>query len=253
MTTQKLKIMSKPELEKINTPAGIAKYPRLNTPDTKFNKNGVYKVTLVLDESDEGVTEFKDRILAAEEASVAEATKTVKKGKQLKVADSLIKAHLNDADEVVDGMFEVSAKTVASGQRTDGSKWERRLPIFDAKGKRAAVKIGGGSKLRLALSLSPYNSPTLGAGVSLYLDAVKVIDLKEFKGEESADGYGFGEAEEGFSAAEDPSFPEDSNQGAEPDAPAEEPAPAPAKKTVAKPGAKPAPAAAAKPRAKGDF
>ena len=239
--------MSKPELEKIITPPGIAKYPRLNTPDTKFNPNGVYKVTLVLDESQEAVVEFRDRILAAEEAAVAEAAKTVKKGKQLKTADSIIKAHTNSDGDVVDGFIEVSAKTSASGQRADKSTWTRRLPIFDSKGKPADVKIGGGSTLRLSLSISPYNSPTLGAGVTLYLDAVKVIDLKEFKGEESADGYGFGEEEEGFSAAKDSAFPE---EPAAEEAPAEEP-----KKTTPKAGARPAakPAAAGTPRAKGDF
>ena len=37
----------------IKSPKGIARYPYLNTPDTKFNPDGDYKVTLILNNNDE--------------------------------------------------------------------------------------------------------------------------------------------------------------------------------------------------------
>ena len=37
---------------KLTTPTGVAKYPWLLKPDTKFNADGEYKVTLVLDKEE---------------------------------------------------------------------------------------------------------------------------------------------------------------------------------------------------------
>lgn len=192
--------MSKTDKTIVTTPAGIAKYPRLTTPDTKFNKFGDYKVTLVLDESDEGVPEFRTKIEKAEALAHANAKKALKPGKRLKLADSVIKPHIDDENNEVEGKFEVNFKSRAAGVReSDGSKWERRVPLFDASKKPVKANVGGGSTLKVAAEVSEYNSPTLGAGITLRLEAVQVIDLKEFSGGRSAEGYGFG-AEEGYEA-----------------------------------------------------
>ena len=58
----------------ITTPAGIAKYPRLTTPDTKFNKFGDYKVTVVLNEEDPKAVKFREEIEAAEAKAHATGT-----------------------------------------------------------------------------------------------------------------------------------------------------------------------------------
>ena len=46
--------MSKKKNVRITTPTGVAQWPRLNEPDTKFDKDGVYSVGLRLPKDDAG-------------------------------------------------------------------------------------------------------------------------------------------------------------------------------------------------------
>lgn len=192
------------ERERITTPAGLAKYPRLNTPDTKFDDAGTYKITLVLNEKDKGVKEFKAHILTAEKAAHEAAKKQLKPGKKLKILDSVIKPHLDDEGNEVDNHFEVSAKMTASGiSKKTGKEWTRKPALFDAKGKPCpGAKVGGGSKVKVNMELNPFYVPALGAGLSLRLEAVQVIELQEYSGGGgNAGSFGFSE-EEGYEADE---------------------------------------------------
>ena len=200
--------------DNITTPVGVAKYPRLNKPETEVNGKALdkprYKVTLVLDESDAGVSELKERLekLHAEAVAVAEAARKKdpkRKAKQL-VVNPTIKPHLNDEGEEVEGKFEITAKT--SAETKDGTP--KTVRMFDAKGKPVKAKVGGGSRIKLSLTPDGYDS-NLGAGLSLYLNAVQIIELKEFGGG-NAGSYGFGE-EEGYTADEDSDSGDDSSDG----------------------------------------
>lgn len=210
--------MSKKEYEKIITPAGIAKYPRLNKPETQVNGKDVeprFKITVVIDEATPGAPEFLARIQKLHDAAIAAANKALKPGKKLTI-NNTIRPHVNDEGEVVEGKFEVSAKTRAF--REDGTP--KSVPMFDAKGKPIKANVGGGSKVKVSVTPDAYNS-TMGAGVTLYLNGVQVLDLKEFTGGASAKGCGFGE-EEGYSADEDDGgqeFPDDAATGGEESAP----------------------------------
>ena len=185
----------------ITTPAGIAKFPRLSTPDTKFNPEGVYKCTLVLSLADKGVPEFVERVEAIEAANIAEATETLKKGKKLKTADSLIRPHLDDEGNEVEGKVEITAKMKASGvSKKDNTPWSRKPAVFDSNRKPVKANVGGGSRLKLAVSLIPYESPTVGFGVSCRLEAAQVIELRQFTSNEDASSYGFGDEEGGYSS-----------------------------------------------------
>ena len=96
--------------------------------------------------------------------------------------------------------FKLKAKVTPK----QGDPFEQRPAIFDAKGKPLQeAKIGGGSKVKVAYELIPYYTAIAGAGVSLRLKAVQVIDLVEFSGGASADAFGFGE-EEGYEAEDTP-------------------------------------------------
>lgn len=203
----------KPKEIVIPTPAGKAKFPRLGEPDTKFDSAGVYRVTLILRKKDKGVQDFLDKIEAAHEEAVNEAKANLKKGKQLKIVDSPIKPHLDENGDEVDGYVEISAKAKASGERSDGSTWEWKPPVVDAKKKPCKANVGGGSLLKLMVELSPFYTPALGAGVSLKLKAVQVLELVEFGGNAAA---GFDE-EEGYEAGESIDADEDEDEKAEDD------------------------------------
>lgn len=179
------------------TPKGTAKYPWLNTPDTKFNPDGDYKVTLVVPVAEaDTIMQFLDEQLAASEAKA----KKENPGKKVKVADAPYKI-----DEE-NGNVEINFKLKALVHMKNGDSFTQKPALFDAKGKPIEANVGGGSKIKVSYECNQYFSPLQGAGISLRLRAVQVIDLVEYTGGSAAGAYGF-EEEEGYAAqAEDNPF-----------------------------------------------
>lgn len=185
--------MSKNKLPRYVTPAGIAQYPYLNKPDTKFNPDGEYKCSLEIpsDKAQQIVTFLDEQ----HEAAIAKAKKE-NPGKRIKEGD--VPYTVNEETGAVTVRFKLKAKVTPK----NGEPFEQRPALFDAKGKPLAnVNVGGGSTLKIAYELLPYYTAIVGAGITLRLKAAQVIDLKEFSGGAGAGAYGFGE-EEGYEAEE---------------------------------------------------
>jgi hypothetical protein len=188
--------MSKIKNPRYTTPAGIAQYPYLTKPDTKFNPDGEYKISVEIPgAAAQNIVTFLDEQF---EASVAKAKKD-NPGKKIKEGD--VPYSVDDDSGKVTVRFKLKAKVTPK----QGDPFEQRPALFDAKGKPigADTKIGGGSKVKVAYELVPYYTAIAGAGVSLRLKAVQVIDLVEFSGGASSEAYGFGE-EEGYEAEDTP-------------------------------------------------
>lgn len=185
--------MSKAKNPRYTTPAGIAQYPYLTKPDTKFNPDGEYKLKLeIADPSGvQSVVTFLD------EQHVAAVAKAKKENPGKKIKEGSVPYEIDDDSGKVTVSFKLKAKVTPK----NGDPFEQRPAIFDAKGKpiQGEAKIGGGSKVKVAYELVPYYTAIAGAGVSLRLKAVQVIDLVEYSGGASADAYGFGE-EDGYEA-----------------------------------------------------
>lgn len=184
--------MSKAKNPRYVTPAGIAQYPYLTKPDTKFNPDGEYKLKLEIPgEAAQDLVTFLDE---QQEAAVAKAKKE-NPGKKIKEGNSPYEVDDDTGKVVVN--FKLKAKVTPKS----GDPFEQRPAIFDAKGKplQADAKIGGGSKVKVAYELVPYYTAIAGAGLSLRLKAVQVIKLVEYSGGASADAFGFGE-EDGYEA-----------------------------------------------------
>ena len=83
--------------------------------------------------------------------------------------------------------------------------FEVKIPKFDSHGKPLSdCKIGGGSKIKLCFSVSPYYVPsTRICGLSLRPVAVQVVELHEYAQGGTMESYGFSEEEGGYSAPED--------------------------------------------------
>jgi hypothetical protein len=175
------------------TPAGVALWPRLSTPDTKFNKDGEYKVKLELGVDDDGVPELLQLLDELLDASWKEAVKDH--------PDKEIKTNPAYAERD-DGTAVINFKCRASGTRDDRSTWEFRPALFDAKGapiKPSQVMIGSGSIMKVSFTTRPYYNAAQGAaGISLSLQAVQLLKLEEYGGR--AEDHGFGE-EEGYEVA----------------------------------------------------
>lgn len=198
-------------------PRGTAVFPKLNKPDTKFAAEGVYESKVKLDpDSNDGMigkkaatqdelfaalAALRDKFAAEKKAELAASSdpKNKKKARELTVKD-IGEAGLDD-DGNEDGTRIIKAKMKASGTGPKGP-WTRQPKLFDAKGKTMDINgpaIYGGSIIKMAAKAVPYYmAQENSVGVSLYLEAVQVIDLVSGGGR-SASAYGFG-AEDGYEA-----------------------------------------------------
>lgn len=210
----------KPKLVGGTSPIGIAKYPRLNQPDTKFKAAGEYSVKLIL--SAEDAAPLKEAIEAEAEKAV-EATRADLEQKlvdakgatkpklkaaldKLEAGDLPIQPEYDDDGEET-GNLVINFKTNASyTDKKTGKTIHKEVSMFDAKGHKLEGKkrpsIWGGSKLSVAYQLVPYyNAATNKAGVSVRISAVQIIELVSGSGGNAA-SYGFG-THDGYEAPEE--------------------------------------------------
>jgi hypothetical protein len=179
------------------SPVGKALWATLNKPDTKYKEEGLYSVKLEITGDDaQKLSAFLDTKL---QESIAEAKKE-NVGKKIKEASA-------PYEWTNDNTIVVNFKMKASGIKKSGETWSRKPALFDAKGKPLVgeVMIGKGSLLAVAYEASPFYTSLIGAGVSLRLNAVQIIELVEFTAG-SGSNPGFGE-HDGYEADEEVATP----------------------------------------------
>lgn len=194
----------KRKLEKFTTPIGVAVYPKLNIPDTKYKPEGVFTIRLRLSAEDslpliEKIDALAEARLNEEKAALIKAGKKAAATKVKMAADKPYRATLDEEGEET-GDFEFNFKM--NHQVTFDGKTKLLFPkLFDSKGEKFPddVQIWGGSKVKVAGQFNPFYTAAIGAGVSLRLSAVKVIDLVTSDGG-NAESYGFGDDEDGYTA-----------------------------------------------------
>ena len=182
------------------TEVGKAIYPHLNKPDTRFQKEGVYKVTLELSPVN------AKTLLKHIDDGLATATKDSKSNKTAQLPYK--------TDE--NGNLQFNFKCKASGVSKTGQNWEQKPKVFDSKGTPISkdILVWGGTTMKVAYEIIPYSNNMLGSGVSLRLKAVQVHELVSGGGA-SADSYGFKEEANGYVAETVDSFPEAEVNGQE--------------------------------------
>lgn len=191
------------------TARGIAVWPRLEVPDTKFDKDGVYQVRLALEGKAakalaKQVDEWMDSALeAAKEANPKKASKMVLSDPPYK--PELVRDEDGDETEEETGRTLFNFKLKAKGTKKDGTEFTRKPVIFDASLKPMLnSKIGGGSELVVSYTTYffdmavPGGKGAIACGVSLQLVGVQVLQYVEYSGAPDAAGLGF-TSEEGFS------------------------------------------------------
>lgn len=182
--------------EKMTTPKGIALYPYLDKPDTKFDDIGVYQLSLRL-LKDEGIT-LQNQLQTILDKHTDLITKQT--GKTPKIQPLPVKENMDsEGNEVLDFKFKLKPQL----RTRSGEIIEQRPQVFDAGLKPMnRVPVGNGSTVKVSFVAAPYQAP-IGAGVSLRLAAVQVLDLVRYNGGAET---GFN-AEEGFSIVEEPKAP----------------------------------------------
>lgn len=155
------------------SPWGVASYPHLSVPSTKFDKEGKYEVDLVLDPADPEVVAFIEAIETFRDAE--------RPGGNVPIHE------------------QVDRKTkVATGMLTVKFRSNYRPAIFDAKKNPIPpeINVGQGSVIRVAYVFNDYEpkKDLPKGGINLYLQRVQVKQLVESHGMdgdcfEEADGY----------------------------------------------------------------
>jgi hypothetical protein len=183
---------------RLTTPKATLKYPKLIEPETKFSPEGHYKVTAVIpaDEADYMSAQL-DTLYEAHKASL----KAQAPGQKFKAVDPSF------GYEDIDGKpcFTISVKMKAKGMDRDGRSWSAVPALFDATGApvkdRDALRgMWSGTTGRVSFEACPFYQPALGAGITLRLKAVQILNLVESGG--SADSFGFQEETGGWAASE---------------------------------------------------
>ena len=170
------------------TPKGVAQYPWLSKPDTKFSEEGEYKVNLVLPKQD--AIPILKQINEVFAGNVEKELKKAK-GNEIKKAPPPYMEELNENGEPTGNVI-LKFK----------SKAAYKPAIFDAKGiPMIDSNIWGGSEIKVSGSIAPYYTSLIGAGVALRLRAVQVIQYVQ--GDSNANRFGFTE-EEGYTHKEEP-------------------------------------------------
>lgn len=162
--------------------------------DTKYNAAGDYKIKVRIPKDTKGLAAQLEKIEEAREKAKAAWLKEPKnKGKRLKEAD--LPFYEDDEGNIV-----MSFKSVASW--TDAKSGEtryRQIPVFGGAGRidpKQVPQFGEGSIVRVAYTISAFANAAVGAGASLRIDSVKLIEVKQFSGGGAANH--FGDDEDGY-------------------------------------------------------
>lgn len=198
--------------KKITTPVATAVWPSLNEPDYRFDENGIFNVRLRFDPtSNEDHATFIAKLEAQYEKAVESELAALTKAKRARAekagkakADSPLRPVFDDQGEET-GEVEINFKMRASGvSRKSGERWTRKPTLFDAAGNKTTAIIGGGSQIKVAFTMGSFFMATVGAGLSLRLEAVQIVELVAPGG--TADSFGFDAIEGGFDSSSSDDF-----------------------------------------------
>lgn len=199
--------------EQHTSPIGVAVYPHLHAPDTKYNKDGKYstKVRFSGDDADSMRSLLDSQADAAYESALETLTEKAKgktpAARQAYAAKNVIRhtpyeVELDEDGNETDSIL-VPFNMNASGVREDGSRWENRPGLYDGTGAlvEPGLRVGGGSRVRIRFFLKPYYMASTKLGsVSPKLVAAQIIELQTW-GARSAEDYGFDVEEDSFDAS----------------------------------------------------
>jgi hypothetical protein len=183
------------------TPAGTFVYPKINEPDHRFaHEFGEFSVHLDL--SGQAAEDLKKVI--DEQLEFEYAHECAEKGEELLRSQYLPYGQATEGKEKtpIEGVTRFKFKRKAGGRygpkhAKAGETWKGSFPIFAASGTSLVEEtVWGGTIGRVSYLIVPWFTPSLGFGVRLQIEAVKIIKLVT-QGERAPEEYGF-EDEAGY-------------------------------------------------------
>ena len=192
--------------KQIVTPRAVAVYPWLNSPDTKFNVEGEYKVTLKIG-SDEAAPLIEEIDETINEYQKEQAEKDPKVGRYS--TNPPYEEEVDDQGNLT-GNYLFKFKQKAKINTKDGRSIDMKVALYDAQRTPTDAMIGGGSEIKVAATLWPYILPTTkSVGVSLRPSAVQILSLVSVGGNKMASLF---DEEEGFVASNDNAAPSNNDE-----------------------------------------
>lgn len=194
--------MAKNQYARFVTPKGeVVGYCALDKPSKDY---GNYSVNVAVKASD-----AKD-LLALIDASMEEAKNVAREAGATAKWKYIAPFEKEEVDGKETGrlIFKLRAKGERKGK--DGTVSAVEIDAFDSKGTQIKMpRVGAGSVVRVAGAIGPWavkgRSKGEGEyGLKLYLNGVKILELVKV-GSRDAAGYGFGDVEDGFVAANETS------------------------------------------------
>jgi len=181
----------------ITTPIGVAVWPKLNEPDTRWKTEGEFTVSLRLS-ADASASLIK---LIEEFHADAYGWFCQNQGKKkLKKANMPFTSVEGEGGEKADEVdFKFKLKHQVETRR--GDTFTQTVALFDSKGTPMTDLIGGGSMIRVRGEINPWFTASLGFGVSLWVKAVQVVELVEPTGSGSAESFGFKQLDGGWTTS----------------------------------------------------
>jgi hypothetical protein len=146
-----------------NTPKGkLVGFVAIQTPSTKFDSDGVYSCDVAFE--GDAAKQMKKTIDSLMKESLAET-----KGKR----------SANPPYRIEGKKLVVKFKQKARIKTRRGDVWEKEVAVYDSKAKRVEedLQIGEGTEVIINYGTYFWNVSSQGAGVTLQLEAVQIIDL----------------------------------------------------------------------------
>lgn len=164
-------------------------------PDTKFNAAGDFKIKVTIPKDTRGLAAQLEKIEDERNKAKQAFLKDPKNKGKRPPQDASLPFYEN-----ADGDIVMSFKSVASWtDKKTGETRNRVIPVWGGAGRLKPDEVpqfGEGSTVRVAYTISPFCNAAVGAGVSLRLDSVKLIEVKTFSGGGGANH--FGDEDEGY-------------------------------------------------------
>ena len=167
---------------KFTTPIGKAYYTYAFKPDTQFKEDGEFGVKLRL--GGEEAIDIQKRVDEWLNAS-HEKAKSENPAKSIRKFDAPYKEVMNeDGTPTGELEFKIVQRAVT---KTKNGPWHRKIAVFDAEGTPITneVRIGNGSKVRVAVQPEYWYTPALGAGLRLAFRGLQIVELIEYNPESS--------------------------------------------------------------------
>ena len=188
--------MTKKKAPRFATPKGVAVYPWLNKPDSKFNAAGEFKTSLMITGEDFDRA-LKHKLEAFDGKSIRELLDEAADANFETAKEEADRAHkklverVDPYSEVLDedgngtGDYLIKFKLLHKVTPKNGKPFTQRPALLDSKRKPTTAPIFGGSIIKVIFEINPYvmtdkkgnKVRSIDAGLSLRMKAVQVIEL----------------------------------------------------------------------------